>query len=83
MKAFRGDEPTEPDSEGKPLESGNPMGVTSLKYDWRCGRGASRREGEKPCGRNVPGVANRGGVDSLVLKRRRGAELHESCQRGR
>jgi hypothetical protein len=30
-KAFRGDELAEPDSEGKPLESGNPKGVTSLK----------------------------------------------------
>jgi hypothetical protein len=27
-----------------------------------------------------PALANRGGVDSLGLKRRRGEELHESCR---
>jgi len=69
----------EPDSEGKPLESENPMGVTGTKQGRTSGRGESRREGEKPWGRNVSGVANRSKVDSLGLKRRRGEKLHESC----
>lgn len=63
---------------GKVPEERNPMDVTGLKYDWASGRGEIRREGEKPCGRNVLGVASRGGVDSPGLMRRRGAELHES-----
>jgi hypothetical protein len=36
-----------------------------MKQDRAFERGGIRREGEKPCGRNVPGEANRGGVDSL------------------
>jgi len=38
-----------------------------MKQDRAFERGGIRREGEKPCGRNVPGAANRGGVDSLGL----------------
>jgi hypothetical protein len=34
-----------------------------------------------PVGGTYPALANRGGVDSLGLKRRRGRELHESSQR--
>jgi hypothetical protein len=61
-----GDEPAGPGSEGNSLESvQNPKGVTGMKQDRAFERGVTRREGEKPCGRNVPGVANRGGVDSL------------------
>ena len=55
------------------------MDATGMKQGWTFRRGASRREGEKPWGRNVPGSANRGGVDSPVLTRRRGTKLHESC----
>jgi hypothetical protein len=65
---------------GKVPEEWNPMGVTGLKYGRAFGRGEIRREGEKPCGRNVLGVANRGGVDSPGLKRRRGDKLHESSR---
>jgi hypothetical protein len=51
-----------------PLEGvKNPKGDTGMKQDRASERGVSRREGEKPCGRNVPGVASRGGVDSLGL----------------
>jgi hypothetical protein len=67
---------------GKVPEEWNPMGVTGLKYGRAFGRGEIRREGEKPCGRNVLGVANRGGVDSPGLKRRRGEKLHESSRLG-
>jgi hypothetical protein len=56
------------------------MDVTGMKQGRAFRRGVSRREGEKPCGRNVPGSANRGGVDSPGLTRRRGIELHESCR---
>jgi hypothetical protein len=72
---FAGDELADPGSGGNPLESPkNPKGVTGMKYGRAFGRGVIRREGVKPCGRNVPGEANRGGVDSLGLKRRRGGE---------
>jgi hypothetical protein len=67
--------------EGKSLESENPMGVTGMKQGRALGRGASRRKGEKPCGRNLPGEASRGEVDSPELMRRRGEELHESCRK--
>jgi len=65
---------------GKAPEERNPKDVTGLKHGRASGRGEIRREGEKPCGRNVLGVANRGGVDSPGLKRRRGEKLHESSR---
>jgi hypothetical protein len=43
-----GDEPERPDSEGNPLKSGNPMGVTGMKQGRAFKRGESRREGAKP-----------------------------------
>jgi hypothetical protein len=70
-----------PGCEGKSLESKNPMGVSGMKQGRALGRGASRREGEKPCGRNEPGEASRGMVDSPEPLRRRGEELHESCRK--
>jgi hypothetical protein len=53
------------------------MGVTGMKQGRAFGRGANRHEGEKPWRRNLLGVANRGGVDSPGLMRRRGNKLHE------
>jgi hypothetical protein len=57
------------------------MGVSGMKQGRALRRGASRREGEKPCGRNEPGEASRGLVDSPEPLRRRGDELHESCRK--
>jgi hypothetical protein len=38
---------------------------------------------QNPVDGTYPALANRGGVDSLGLKRRRGRKLHESSQRFR
>jgi hypothetical protein len=54
-----------------------------MKQDRTFERGVTRREGEKPCGRNVPGAANRGEVDSLGPERRRGVRLHERSRNAR
>jgi hypothetical protein len=53
-------------SEEQGLGGKNPMGGTGMEQARKAVRGARRREGEKPCGRNVTGELGSAGIKWLL-----------------